>query len=196
MSRKVSPVVMVLVIGFMLPGLAKAGSPPGGRPLSSLAGTYSYTGHGNYAYCTEPTSPYAEESCATPGAIAFPITGVDVGQATIDQNGNGCDTITETDSDLVPGISATTISPLLCVDKITSYDARTQSGDESYVCYSSGKCVGAQFEASGTPVIVATGTYHIVLSANGTRLDWEITSLSDPTGGLADFAYSGTEFQQ
>ena len=53
---------------LMLPGLAKAGS--SGRPLSSLAGTYSYTAHGNFGFCVN--SSFVEESCATKGAVALP----------------------------------------------------------------------------------------------------------------------------
>lgn len=50
--KKVFSVVMLLMFGFMLPGLAKAGS--SGRPLSSLAGTFSYTAlHGSFGYCLE-----------------------------------------------------------------------------------------------------------------------------------------------
>jgi len=181
---------------LMLPGLAKAGS--SGRPLSSLAGTYSYTGHGNFGYCLESPSFTVEVSCTNPAAVAFPITEVDVGQGTRDKNGHACITWTTTDSDLTPGTSASNVGQGYDADTTTSYDPTTQSGDESYIFYSSssGKCVGAKFVSSGTPVIVASGTYHFVVSANGTREDFMFTALTDPVGGLTDFAWSGTAFQQ
>ena len=181
---------------LMLPGLAKAGS--SGRPLSSLAGTYSYTAHGNFGYCLESPSYTVEVSCTNPAAVAFPITEVDVGQGTRDKNGHACITWTTTDSDLTPGTSASNVGQGYDADTTTSYDPTTQSGDESYIFYSSssGKCVGAKFVSSGTPVIVASGTYHFVVSANGTREDFMFTALTDPVGGLTDFAWSGTAFQQ
>ena len=194
MSKKVFSVVMLLMFGFMLPGLAKAGS--SGRPLSSLAGTFSATAHGNFGFCVN--SSFVEESCATSGAVALPITEVDVGQGTRDKNGHACVTWTGTDSDLTPGTSATLVGGGIDVDTVTSYDPTTQSGDESYIFYSSssGKCVGANFESRGTPVIVATGTFHFVVSANGTREDFMFTGFTDTVGGLADFAWSGTRFKQ
>ena len=195
-SVYVFSVVMLLMFGFTLPGLAKASS--SGRPLKSLAGTYSYTAHGNFGYCLESPSFTVEVSCTNPEAVAFPITEVDVGQGTRDANGHSCTTITGTDSDLTPGTSATLVGQGYDVDTITSYDPTTQSGDESYIFYSSssGKCVGAKFVSSGTPVIEATGTYHFVFSANGTRDDFMFTAFTDPVGGVADFAWSGTDLQQ
>ena len=194
-SVYVFSVVMLLMFGFMLPGLAKAGS--SGRPLSSLAGTYSYTAlHGSFGYCLESPSFTVEVSCTNSEAVAFPLATSNVGQGTRDRKGQSCTTISETISDLTPGTAATDVLQTYEVATITSYDPTTQSGDQSFIAYSSGKCVGAKFESSGTPVIAATGTYHFVLSANGTRLDWEITSLTDPVGGLADFVASGTDLQQ
>jgi|GEM_PF-1679708 len=193
--KKVFSVVMLLMFGFMLPGLAKAGS--SGRRLSSLAGTFSYTAHGNFGYCLESPSYTVEVSCTNSEAVAFPITEVDVGQGTRDQNGHSCVTINGTDSDLTPGTSATAVTyQAHDAETITSYDPATQSGDESFIYYSNGECVGAKFESSGTPVIAASGIYHFVLSAKGTRLDWEMTSLTDPVGGIADFVFSGTDLQQ
>ncbi len=193
-SVYVFSVVMLLMFGFMLPGLAKAGS--SGRPLSSLAGTYSYTAHGNFSICLD--SSFTEVSCTSSAAVAFPTTEVDVGQGTKDKNGHTCITWTTTDSDLTPGTSASTVGQGYDADTTTSYDPKTQSGNESYTFYSSssGKCVGANFVSSGTPVIVASGTYHFVVSANGTREDFMFTALTDPVGGLTDFAWSGTAFQQ
>jgi hypothetical protein len=183
-SVYVFSVVMLLMFGFMLPGLAKAGS--SGRPLRALAGTYSYTAHGNFGYCLESPSFNVEVSCTNPAAVAFPTTEVDVGQGTRDKNGNACITWTTTDSDLTPGTSASNVGQGYDADTTTSYDPTTQSGDESYIFYSSssGKCVGAKFVSSGTPVIVASGTYHFVVSANGTREDFMFTALTDPVGGL------------
>jgi len=194
MSTKMFSVVMLLMFGFMLPGPAKAGSP--GRPLSSFAGTYSVTAHGNFGYCLGPPSFTVEVSCISSGAVAFPTTAVDVGTGTRDKNGNACTTFHETDSDLVPGTSATSSVSFPEAETGTSYDPTTQSGDSSWITYSNGKCVGAKYENSGTPVISLTGTYHFVFSANGTRRDWIITSFNDSVGGFADFVYSGTELQQ
>ncbi len=193
-AKKVFSVVMLLMFGFMLPGLAKAGSSD--RPLSSLAGTYSATAHGNFAFCLD--SSFTEVSCTSSGAMAFPTTEVDVGQGTRDKNGHACVTWTSTDSDLTPGTSATLVGGGIDVDTVTSYDPTTQSGDESYIFYSSssGKCVGAKFVSSGTPVIVVTGTFHFVVSANGTREDFMFTGFTDTVGGFADFAWSGTHFKQ
>jgi len=192
MSKKVFSVVMLLMFGFMLPGPAKAGSP--GRPLSSFDGTFSVTAHGNFAFCLGPS--FVEVSCTSSGAVAFPTTAVDVGTGTRDKKGNACTTYHETDSDLVPGTAGTTAPIFPEVETITSYDPTTQSGDSSWITYSNGKCVGAKFESSGTPVISLTGTYHFVFSANGTRRDWIITSFNDSVGGVADFVYYGTELQQ
>jgi len=181
---------------LMLPGLAKAGSP--GRPLSSLAGTFSVTAHGNFGYCLESPSFTVEVSCTNPAAVVFPITAVDVGQGTRDEKGNACTTYQETDSDLTPGTSATTVLYNACeAETTTSYNPTTQSGETSYMFYGSNcKCVGAKYESVGTPAIPLSGTFRFVLSANGTRRDWIITSFNDSVGGFADFAYSGTELQQ
>ena len=181
---------------LMLPGPAKAGSP--GRPLSSFDGTYSATAHGNFAFCLESPSFIVEVSCTSSGAVAFPITEVDLGQGTRDKNGHACTTFTTTDSDLTPGTSPTQVGVGYDDETITSYDPTTQSGDQSYLFYSSssGKCVGAKFVSSGTPVIVAFGTYHFVVSANGTRVDLIFTAFADSVGGLTDFAWALTELQQ
>jgi hypothetical protein len=171
-----------------------AGDDDEGIPLKSLAGNYSSTAQGTFALCLDPTNNFAEVSCASTKAVVFPQTGVDVGNGTADKRGNSCTTYTQTTTDLPPDLSPSIVQVLHNVGKTTSYDSATGSGDATFISYSDGHCVGAI--CVGCETINSTGTDHFVAAHRGERVDFLLTSLTDPVGGVGDFSYSGTNLRQ
>jgi hypothetical protein len=166
-----------------------------GVPLKALAGRYGDTLHGSFALCLDPNNNFAEISCADPKAVVFPQTTVQVGNEKLDAKGNSCETCTETDSDLPVDLSPPLVGVFHGIAKITSYDPATGSGDATFTNYIGGKCVGASFNSTGA-TINSTGTGHFVVSDHGNRIDTITTSVTDPTGGVGDFFFSGTNLRQ
>jgi hypothetical protein len=168
-----------------------------GIPLKALAGNGADTLHGSYALCLDPTSNFAEISCASTKAQVFPQTTEQVGNDTTDKKGNRCETYTETDTDLPPDLSPPMVAVLFLPSKVTSYDPATGAGDATFTSYLSGKCVGATFMGSTSVTNVnSTGTFHFVASNGGKRVDLIATSVTDPVGGVGDFYFVGTGLRQ
>ena len=171
-----------------------AGDDDEGISLKSLAGKYADTLHGSFALCLDPKNNFAEISCTDTKAVVFPQTTIDVGNETDDTKGNSCETYTETDTDLPPDLSPPFVAVFHSVAKVTSYDPATGSGDGTFTNYSGGKCVGVEFKSSGATV-TNNGTFHFVVSEEK-RVDFVITSVTDPVGGIGDFTLSGTNLRQ
>jgi hypothetical protein len=165
-----------------------------GIPLKALAGKYADTLHGSFALCLDPTNNFAEISCADKKAVVFPQTTIDVGNETDDTKGNSCETYTETDTDLPPDVSPPFVAVFHDVAKVTSYDSATGSGDGTFTNYNGGNCVGAVFN-KGSATVASSGPFHFVVS-EGKRVDFVITSITDPVGGIGDFSFSGTNLRQ
>jgi hypothetical protein len=195
-SFKAVTILIAALLLVMSQGLRKvaAGDDDEGIPLRALAGKYADTAHGSFALCLDPTNNFAEVSCASTKAVVFPQTTVDVGNETDDTKGNSCETYTETDTDLPPDLSPPFVAVFHDVAKITSYDRATGSGDGTFTNYSGGNCVGAVFN-KGSATVASSGTFHFVV-AEGKRIDFLLTSLTDPIGGVGDFSFSGTNLRQ
>jgi hypothetical protein len=160
-------------------------------PLRKLAGTYAFTSHGSLAVCMESAPPHAGVTCGSPNSIVVPLTLLDIGVVTRDDEGNSCGTTTETGSDLPVDVSPPTILAAHFAAKTTSYDSTTGTGDESVTGYVGGQCHGSTFDPTGATAI-STLTTHIAASDHGKRVDFVITSVTTPAGSTGDFSISGT----
>lgn len=103
-------------------------------PSQSLAGTYTITGGGSFAVCTGPAPSFTEIACSSfvEGTdFFFPQTVVEVGEATLDANGNSCGTATQTVSDLPVDFSPPEVTTFNSAAHTTSYDPSTGVGDAS-----------------------------------------------------------------
>ena len=134
------------------------------------AGTFSSTVTGSLAVCLNPTT-FALEACTTKGVLVAPITVLVVGSNVSDAKGNACSSVVETDSDFPVDASP----PLVTmnehsVSKLTTYDPNTGVGDGTSITYIGGQCKGALFDSTGATV-ASTGTFHVVVSENGNRVD-------------------------
>jgi hypothetical protein len=191
--------LVILAVGFVLvmsQGLRKvAAGDDEGRSHQGFAGKFSDTAQGTFALCLDPTNNFAQISCADTKAKAFPLTTVQVGNETDDAKGNSCETYSETDSDLPPDPTPPFVATFHSVATVKSFDPETGAGDGSFTSYSGGKCEGASFDSSGATVS-ATGTYHFVVGDHGKRVDFLLTSLTNPAGAIGDFSFSGTTLRQ
>ena len=194
--------LVILTVGFVLvmsQSLMKVAAGDAGDdegvPLKALAGKYSDTAQGTFALCVDPTNNFAQISCADKKAKAFPLTTVQVGNETDDAKGNSCETYSETDSDLPPDFTPPFVAVFHSVGTVKSFDRSTGAGDGSFTSYSGGKCEGASFDSSGATVS-ATGTFHFVVGNHGRRVDFLLTSLTNPAGAIGDFSFSGTNLRQ
>jgi hypothetical protein len=190
----VAAFVLIMSQGLRQVAAGDAGDDEG-VPLKALAGKYSDTAQGSFALCLDPKNNFALISCADAKAKVFPLTTVQVGNETDDTQGTSCETYTETDSDLPPDLSPPFVAVFQTVGTVKSYDPATGSGDGSFISYSGGKCVGANFNSSGA-TINATGNFHFVIGKDGKRVDFLLTSLTDPSGSIGDFSFSGTNLRQ
>jgi hypothetical protein len=120
-----------------------------------------------------------------------PFTTVDVGADTLDGKGNACATLTETETNLPVDISPPAVLFLHIVAKDTEYDPALGIGDGTFTSYFGGKCNGASFDNTGA-TIASTGTYHYAASERGKRLDFVLTSLTNPAEAVGDFSISGS----
>ncbi|HKD67967.1 MAG TPA: hypothetical protein VKB84_14065 [Candidatus Binataceae bacterium] len=174
---------------------AHHGDDDGGIPLSKLAGKYSviFNSGGFFTQCFKPDFS-ATESCSTPGAVPFNLTGATVGQSTQDRDGNACQKFTGAFSATV-GQKTPLILEFISVVKVTTYDPATGSGDTSVTDYSGGKCIGSKFDSTGaTPT--NTGAQHFVASDDGRRVDFTVTAFTDPLGDIGATILTGTYFKQ
>jgi len=134
------------------------------------AGTSSTTTTGSIAICLNPKT-FAEEDCTTKGVLAVPITVLSVGRNVSDAKGNSCSSMVETDS----AFPVNALPPVITknehgVSKLTTYDPSTGVGDGVVTIYIAGHCNGASFDSTGATV-ASTGTFHVVVSENGNRVD-------------------------
>ncbi|HEV8715900.1 MAG TPA: hypothetical protein VGX03_24115, partial [Candidatus Binatia bacterium] len=113
----------------------------------------------------------------------MPLSVLVVGAVTGDDKGNLCGTLTETVSDLPVDISPPAVVVFHNISKVTSYDSTTGTGDASFTNYIGGHCHGARFDSTGATV-ASTGTSHFAASNRGKRIDYVVTSLTDPVGAI------------
>jgi len=189
-------VLVILIVGLVLVmsrGLREVAAgdhkDDEGIPQKVLAGNFATVTHGSFALCLDPKNNFAEISCSDAKAQVFPQTDVEVGNVTLDEKGNACQTTTETISDLPVDVSPPFVTVLEVVSKQTSYDPATGSGDGTFTSYVGGKCEGVHFNNSGATVN-SKGTFHFVASKDGNHFDNVTTSLTDPVGGVGDFTES------
>jgi hypothetical protein len=181
-----------LTIAFAVAGLAlladKRAAADGGIPLEDLAGNYASTCQGTFAICLNP-STFAFADCATTaGAIIVPLTDLDVGALTRDEQGNACSIFLGVDVSLPVGKNPPSVSPVHpATAKILNYDPATGTGDISVSEYMGGKCIGSTFDSTGAKHI-ATFVFHIAASDGGKRVDMIVTSaiayVTDTTGNF------------
>lgn len=152
-------------------------------PLSRLAGKWAQSSQGSFTICFKPDFS-ATESCSASESV--PVTGnfVLVSHNTQDADGDQCSDQTLTIG-LFPKLPPF-VSTGHSVTKITKYDPVTGSGDDSYVDYQGGKCIGSKFDSTGA-TITSSGTDHFVASQNGERLDFVTTTATDPLGDTGAF---------
>src|SRR5262249_39525431 len=162
----------------------------GGIPLP--AGQFSITAQGSLAVCLNPTS-FAEEPCSTAGALVFRVSILDNGAGTGDKTGNSCFTFTEDDSSLPLGASPPTVAVLHSVGKLLNYHPTTGTVDASFTIHSGGHCNGVAFDKTGATQVNG-GTDHFVVTDGGKRIDFLLTSFTNPA--IGDFSLSGTELRQ
>jgi hypothetical protein len=194
--KKLLAILVAAFVLVMSQGLSEvAGDDSEGIPLAALAGKYSSTAHGSYALCLDPNNNFASISCTDKKAVAFPKTEVDVGNGTQDAEGNSCTTYTGTLSDQPPDVSPPVVVVFHVVGKPKGYDPATGSGDGTFTSYTGGNCVGANFNSGGA-TIATTGTFHFVAGNDGKRTDFNLTSFTNPIGGIGDFSYYVTNLPQ
>ncbi len=112
-------------------------------PLSALAGKYSNVVQGSEAVCFNQTTgklALCSNVGKVAGVVVFPVTVLQVGDATRDVNGNSCATFTVVLSDLPVDASPPEVTVgLHNVSKVVTYDPSTGAGDASFAIYSGGK---------------------------------------------------------
>jgi hypothetical protein len=168
-------------------------------PESALAGTYTVTGGGSYAFCTGPAPTFTEIPCSKfiEGVDFFwPQTLVSLGEVTWDTKGNYCSTLTQTSSDLPPGFSPPSVfTAAHNVASPTSYDPSTGVGDVSATGYTGGSCNGAVFNSKGATK-TSTTSIHFVASDSGNRIDLLETKFQNPVGGIGAFSITATHLKR
>jgi hypothetical protein len=190
-------VLMLALVAFTLifSQKARAGNGNGGQGIPIRGGQFSETAQGSFAVCLNPTT-FAEESCATSGALVAPLTILDYGAITGDTSGNSCSTLTEVDTDFPPDASPPTVTAdEHTASKVLNYDPTSGTGDTSFTSYTGGSCNGAIFNNGGATEL-SSGTAHFVVSRDGNRVDFIITKLTNSTSSIGDFGIFGTELNQ
>jgi hypothetical protein len=143
-----------------------------------------------------PTHPLT--ACDSANSTAVPHTIEDVGVYTLDNDGNGCGTIVETEAPFPVGTSPTTVLEIHSVSHTTKYDPKTGTGDASVTNYSGGKCNDSSFDGPASfdstgAIVISTLTEHFTVSEGGQRLDFVVTFLTNPVGlGIGGFSLPGT----
>jgi hypothetical protein len=165
---------------------------PGGIPLP--VGQFSFTAQGSLALCFNP-STFALEACSTVGVLVVPLSVLDNGALTLDQNG-GCGTMAQVINVLPVNGSPPTITPnSVIVETLLDYDSTSGTGDLSFTRYIGGTCHGATFDSSGATE-EASVTQHFTVSRDGNRIDSIVTQFTNPSVGAGGFSESGTELRQ
>lgn len=173
----------------------------GGIPLSALAGKYSLVIQGSEAVCFNLNTgnlALCSDVGIVAGVRAFPVTVLQVGEATRDAEGNSCATVTLVSSDLPVDASPPEVTGgVHIVGKVVTYDPSTGTGDSSVASYSGGKCDGAIFDDTGATKTV-TSKSHLAASEQGKRIDTLTTSLTAlvPLNYVGDFSISATQRKQ
>ena len=108
---------------------------------------------------------------------------------------NACTTYTGTISDQPPDVSPPVVVVFHVVGKNTGFDPATGSGDGTFISYIGGNCVGAGFDSGGATK-VSSGSFHSVVSDHRKHLDFNLTSFTDPVGGIGDFLTFGSNLRQ
>jgi hypothetical protein len=194
-ARSVVLLVMLAAFALIFSQKAIAGKGNGGQGIPIPSGQFSSTAQGSFAVCLNPTT-FVEESCSTSGALVAPLTLLDNGVVTGDGSGNSCEAFTEVDTDFPPDASPPTVTTNEhSVSKELDYDSTTGTGDGSFTSYTGGSCNGASFDSTGATEL-SSGTFHFVVSRDGSRIDFLITKLTNPTSSLGDFGLSGTDLKQ
>src|SRR5690348_3699052 len=157
-------------------------------------GQFAFTLSGSAAICLNPTT-FAEESCSTTGVLVVPITNLVNGAVTRDKD-RSCASVVETDATLPVDVTP----PFLVTDEhvartVTTYDSSTGTDDESFTAYTGGKCNGASFDSTGATKF-SSGTDHFVVSEQGKRIDFELTTLTNPSDAAGGFSLSGVNRAQ
>jgi hypothetical protein len=151
------------------------------------AGQFSNVTTGSLAICLNATLT-VEVACTSKGAVAFPLTVLNIGNGTGDAQGNLCISSVETDTSIPPNIFPPIVTPNEhTVGKITDYDPHTGTGDDTFTGYAGGHCNGASFVKDGATKL-SSGTGHFVVSENGNRVDGLATKLTNPIGSIGDFS--------
>src|SRR5215813_4142785 len=190
--------VVILLAGCTLvisQGFKEVTAHQGYTPLEDLAGTYALTAQGSFFFCFTPAPPFPPAKCGSPGSAGAPIGALEVGAITYDTAGNWCATLTEADTVLPVDAFSHSVAVANCPGKTTSYDPITGIGEDSFTCYSGGQCHGATFDSSGATV-VSTGAEHFVVSDRAKRIDYVVTSLTNPTGSIGGVSFSDTVRRQ
>ncbi len=192
--------VAFAVVGLVLLANQRAAANEG-IPLEALAGNYASTCQGTFAICLNP-STFAFADCATTaGAIIVPLTDLDVGALTRDDQGNACATGLGVDVSLPVGKNPPSVSPVHpAVAKTLNYDPATGTGDISVSEYSGGKCIGSTFDSAGAKQ-TTNFVFHFAASNGGKRIDMIVTSgtafVTDTTGNfIGGFSLSCTNLRQ
>ena len=171
-----------------------------GIPLKALAGNYSFTCQGTFAICLDSTT-FAPTNCGTGTPIVVPLTDLDVGALTRDDQGNACATGLGVDVSLPVGKNPPSVSPVHpAVAKTLNYDPATGTGDISVSEYSGGKCIGSTFDSAGAKQ-TTNFVFHFAASNGGKRIDMIVTSgtafVTDTTGNfIGGFSLSCTNLRQ
>lgn len=187
--------VSVLVIATIVAARAvtvHAGK-SGGIPLR--AGKFSASVQGTFAVCLDPNT-FAPESCSTGGALIFPLSLLQNGSGTSDQQGNACANYTEVDTALPPSTFPPTVTTNEHnVSKFIDYDPTSGTGDVSSTGYVGGTRNGATFDSTGATQ-TSSSTAHVVLSNDGNRSDFIVTQVTNPTNSIGSFSISGFNLGQ
>jgi hypothetical protein len=155
--------------------------------LPLRAGQFSTVTTGSLAICLNAALT-VEVACTSKGAVAFPLTVLNIGNGTGDAKGHVCISSVETDTSIPPNIFPPIVTPNEhTVAKITDYDPHTGTGDDTFTGYTGGHCNGASFDSTGATKI-SSGAGHFVVSENGNRVDGLATQLTNPTGSIGDFS--------
>jgi len=176
-----------------------------GIPLPS--GSFSDTRQASMAVCVDP-STIVPEPCSTSGAAVLADSTLQNGYVTLDSAGNGCAALTEVDS-FLPLAPSSSISPSIVaiinkspllvetnehqVFTLVDYDSTSGIGHRSVAVYLGGTCSGASFNSAGATKVNGV-THQFVVSNDGNRIDFLLTSFTNPTRG--SFTSSGTELRQ
>jgi len=193
--KKLMVILFTGCVVVMSQGFRKAAADQGYTPLEALAGTYALTAQGSVFFCLVPTPPFPPAKCGSPGSIGVPLGALQVGTITYDIAGNWCATFTETDTVLPVDAFSHTVSEFNAVGKTTSYDPVTGTGEDNFTGYSGGQCHGATFDSTGATA-GSTGTEHFVVSDRTKRIDYVVTSLTNPAGSIGGVSFSDTVLRQ